>query len=148
MLKYDMIVSRFNLFKHTVTHRSKRSETNTMKTILIIDDEAFVHEYLGKVISRLGYQVETAASATAGLNALKNSQIDLVIADVYLPDSPMPYQWLGQLAETAAGRPIVLISGAPTDELVQNAAKCGISTFLSKPFELAFIRNVLTDTLN
>lgn len=114
-----------------------------MRTVLIIDDESAIRDYLGALIQRLGYKTETAATATEGLDKFKQPSCQIVIADIYLPDSPPPAQWISQLAQAAAGRRVVLISGAPTQELAECATACGINTFLSKPFELAFIRDIL-----
>ena len=116
-----------------------------MGTVLIIDDESAVCDYLAKLVQHRGYEAETAATAAEGLAKFKHPSCQVVIADIYLPDSPPPEQWISQLAQTAAGRQVVLISGAPTQELTACATACGINTFLSKPFELAFIRDILHD---
>jgi hypothetical protein len=42
---------------------------------------------------------------------------------------------------------LILISGAPSDELVTAAKENHVTEFLSKPFELAFIKAVLTRVL-
>ena len=117
-----------------------------MGTVLVIDDESAVRDYLAALINRLGYGAETAATAADGLAKLTRPECRLVIADIFLPDSPPPAQWIQQLAETAAGRRVVLISEAPTQELSECATACGVTTFLSKPFELAFIRGILKET--
>lgn len=117
-----------------------------MGFVLIIDDESAVRDYLATLIRRLGYVSETAATAADGLDALARPECQLVIADIFLPDSPPPETWIRQLARTAASRRVVLISGAPTQELSECATACGVTTFLSKPFELAFIRGILKET--
>ena len=119
-----------------------------MGNVLIIDDESAICDYLATLIQRLGYKPETAATATEGLAKLKQPSCQIVIADIYLPDSPPPEQWIRQLAQAAAGRKVVLISGAPTQALAACATACGINTFLSKPFELAFIRDIMQETFN
>ena len=119
-----------------------------MGTVLIIDDESAIRDYLATLVQRLGYKTETAATAKEGLAKFMQPSCLVVIADIYLPDSPPPSQWINQLAQAATGRRVVLISGAPTQELASCAAACGINTFLSKPFELAFIRDILQTAFN
>ncbi len=114
-----------------------------MGTVLIIDDESAIRDYLALLIQRLGHRTETAATAVAGLAKIAEPSCHAVIADIYLPDSPAPEEWIRQLAEAADGKPIVLISGEPTQKLNDCAASCGVTAFLSKPFELTFIRNIL-----
>jgi DNA-binding NtrC family response regulator len=114
-----------------------------MGTVLIIDDESVIRDYLTTLIRRLGHESVTAATAMEGLEKMASPDCQLVIADIFLPDSPPPDLWIRQLAEAAAGRMVVLISGAPSPELNECANACGITTFLSKPFELTFIRRIL-----
>lgn len=114
-----------------------------MGKVLIIDDEVAIGTYLGKLIERLGHQATTAQTATQALTLMSNSDIELVIADICLPDVPDPEEWIGQLSTHAAGRPVVLISGAPSHALTECAKSHGIIAFLSKPFELTFIKNIL-----
>ncbi|MBM4163685.1 MAG: response regulator [Lentisphaerae bacterium] len=119
-----------------------------MGTVLIIDDESVIRDYLATLIRRLGHEPVTAATAMAGLEKLADPDCQLVIADIFLPDSPPPEIWIQQLAQTAAGRMVVLISGAPSQELNECATASGITTFLSKPFELTFIRRILQTAFN
>jgi DNA-binding NtrC family response regulator len=119
-----------------------------MGTVLIIDDESVIRDYLSTLIRRLGHDPVTASTAMDGLEMMADPGCQLVIADIFLPDSPPPEIWIRQLAQTAAGRMVVLISGAPSHELNECATACGITTFLSKPFELTFIRRILQKAFN
>jgi DNA-binding NtrC family response regulator len=114
-----------------------------MGTVLVIDDEPGIRDYLAALIQRMGHDTVTAATSAAGLEMLASPDCQLVISDIYLPDSPPAEEWIRQLAQTAGTRPVVLISGAPSQALIECATACGITTFLSKPFELAFIRSIL-----
>jgi DNA-binding NtrC family response regulator len=114
-----------------------------MGTVLVIDDELGIRDYLATVIQRLGHETVTAATGAEGIEKLASTDCQLVIADIYLPDSPPAEEWIRQLAQAAGTRPVVLISGAPSQALRECATACGITTFLSKPFELAFIRSIL-----
>jgi DNA-binding NtrC family response regulator len=118
-----------------------------MANVLLIDDEESVRTYLSALIRRLGYEVEAVEGAVAGLERLAQSSYGLVIADICLPDAPVGAQWPQQLIAAAGQTPIVLISGLPTPELEQLAKGGQIRAFLSKPFELAFIKNILQEVL-
>jgi len=118
-----------------------------MATVLVIDDEESVRAYLVALIRRFGYEVETVDCATVALQRLAQSSYGMVIADICLPDAPVSVQWTQQLLAVAGQTPIVLISGAPTPELEQLAKSGQVRAFLSKPFELAFIKNILQEVL-
>jgi two-component system response regulator PilR (NtrC family) len=115
--------------------------------VLLIDDEASVRTYLSSLVSRFGYEVEAVDCAATGLERLSHASYGMVIADICLPDVPVAAQWTQQLIAAAGQTPIVLVSGVPTPELEQLAKSGQIRAFLSKPFELAFIKNILQEVL-
>jgi DNA-binding response OmpR family regulator len=55
-------------------------------TILMIDDEQEIRELVGLYLTKEGYRFYEADNAEKGLSQLKNSQPDLIILDVRLPD--------------------------------------------------------------
>ncbi len=114
-----------------------------MANILIIDDDVAVREYLATLVTRLHHQAFQAATCAEGLVQLANPTIQVVIADIYLPDSPPLNEWVNQLKDLAAGRPLILITGEPSEELAAKAQRGEVMAFLSKPFELAFIKGLL-----
>ncbi len=118
-----------------------------MARVLVIDDEETVRTYLSALVRRFGYEVETADCGAMGLAHLSQSTFGVVIADIRLPDEQWAGQWIKQLLAAAGQTPVVLISGAPTPEFEQLAKSGQVRAFLSKPFELAFIKNILSEVL-
>ena len=118
-----------------------------MAHVLVVDDEESVRAYLSALVCRFGYEVEAVDCATAALERLSQSSYGMVVADIRLPDAPVFAQWIQQLLAAAGQTPVVLISGAPTPELEQLAKSGQVRAFLSKPFELAFIKNILQEVL-
>ena len=114
-----------------------------MGKVLIVDDEPAIGNYLARLIVGFGHEVVTTLNAAETLAKLEKGDFQLIIADIRLPDAPEPQKWISQLCEKAKGTPVVLISGAPSPELTTCAAQNGVLAFLSKPFELAFIKNIL-----
>lgn len=114
-----------------------------MGNVLIIDDEPAIGDYLARLICRMGHQAQTAQTAADAFVKLDASTFSLVIADIRLPDAPDALQWIRDIAGKCAGVPLVLISGAPSSEMDECAKANGVLAFLSKPFELTFIRNIL-----
>lgn len=74
---------------------------------------------------------------------MADPSIEVIIADIYLPDGPDLGEWVHQLKTNAAGRPLILITGEPSEELAAKARGGEITAFLTKPFELAFIKSLL-----
>lgn len=114
-----------------------------MANILIIDDDIAVREYLATLVTRLGHKAFQASTCAEGMALMAGPDVQIIIADIYLPDSPTLGEWIDQLKTRAAGRPLILITGEPSEELATKAQGGGIMAFLTKPFELAFIKSLL-----
>ena len=118
-----------------------------MANILIIDDDVAVREYLATLVTRLHHRALTAATCAEGLAQMASPDVQIVIADIDLPDSPALGKWVDQLKDRAAGRPLILITGEPSEELAAKAQGGAITAFLTKPFELAFIKSLLAQAM-
>jgi DNA-binding response OmpR family regulator len=56
-----------------------------MPTILIIEDDAYLSQFLRNELEADGYKVEIAGDGERGLEILTNRPIDLVILDILMP---------------------------------------------------------------
>ena len=115
-----------------------------MANILIIDDDRAVSDYLAALVTRLHHKSMVASTCAEGLKHMATPEVQIIIADIYLPDMSSPTEWIGQLKTHAAKRPLILITGEPSEELALKNHGNDILAFLTKPFELAFIKNLLT----
>ncbi|MFY9376508.1 MAG: response regulator [Kiritimatiellia bacterium] len=115
-----------------------------MANILIIDDDPAVRDYLAALVTRLHHKSMVASTCAEGLKHMATPEVQIIIADIYLPDMSSPTEWIGQLKTHAAKRPLILITGEPSEELALKNHGNDILAFLTKPFELAFIKNLLT----
>ena len=102
--------------------------------VLIVDDNAEVRAGIRKVLSRLGYRVDVAASGEDAEEVLSIIDPDLILLDVDLPGKSglelLPV-WRVQHPNTA----IVMISGAATISDAIQGLKDGAYDFLEKPFK-------------
>ena len=114
-----------------------------MAHILIIEDDSAVCDYLATLMDRLGHRATKAATFADGLELMADPGINIIISDIFLPDSPPFHEWLTKLKSHAAGRPLILITGEPSEEFAAKVRGEGITAFLTKPFELAFIKGLL-----
>jgi two-component system, NtrC family, nitrogen regulation response regulator NtrX len=85
-----------------------------MSTILVVDDEIGIRELLSEILSDEGHVVLTAENAAAA-RALRQSEApDLVLLDIWMPDT----DGVTLLKEWAAGSqltmPVIMMSGCPT----------------------------------
>ncbi|MFO7534829.1 MAG: response regulator [Kiritimatiellia bacterium] len=114
-----------------------------MRKILVIDDDSIIRSYFERLLTRLGYTVSLAANGAEGLIACENPEIDLIISDLFMPGAPFGIELIRQFREKRPTCPIVVISGEGGMKIVQDCAALGVTEFLTKPFEMGFIRDVL-----
>jgi DNA-binding NtrC family response regulator len=103
------------------------------RRILIIDDERPILLTLEALLTRHGFEIETAATAAAGLKALRNKTPALVLLDLQLPDA----EGLQMLEEIKTERPetqVVILTAHDTLANAIESIKRGAYHFISKPY--------------
>jgi two-component system KDP operon response regulator KdpE len=100
--------------------------------VLVIDDEPAILRAVRTVLSHHGFQVETATTATEGLQAHAQHRPDLILLDLQLPDADGTD--VIRAVRTDASTPIIVLSvrGAERDKVA--ALDLGADDFLTKPF--------------
>jgi DNA-binding NtrC family response regulator len=117
------------------------------KRILIIEDDPSVTAYLSRLLLTIGYEVETADNGAQGLERAASDDISLIISDLCMPGEPSKMDLIRKLRELRPHIPLVVISGYPTQDRLEACREIGVTEFLTKPFEISFIRTVLKRTL-
>jgi DNA-binding NtrC family response regulator len=108
-----------------------------MSDILIVDDELGVRELLLEVLEDEGHSVVLAANAAQARQACQAKRFDLVLLDIWMPDTDgvtLLKEWSGQGLLTM---PVVMMSGHATIETAIEATRIGAFDFLEKPIALA-----------
>ena len=103
-----------------------------MPTVLIVDDEANIRRMLGSLLRAEGFQVREADSAAAGLAEIRDSEPDVVLMDLVMPNST-GLQALPEIVSTSPELPVVMMSGRATLSDAVQSTKLGAFHFLEKP---------------
>ena len=118
-----------------------------MNTILVIDDEQGIRQVLQDILEDEGYQVLTAEDGLDGLARLKQSVVDLVILDVWLPKMG-GIEVLEKIKSDFPEIEVIIISGHANVDLAVKAIKLGAFDMMEKPLTmervLTQVRNALT----
>jgi CheY-like chemotaxis protein len=108
--------------------------------ILVIDDDADFVEFVRIVLEAHGYQVDAAATASAGLARARACRPDLILLDAMISCQLDGFNLIGTLRADPdlATVPVILISAivAPTDLA---GAGLAADAFLTKPVEPAVL---------
>jgi DNA-binding NtrC family response regulator len=103
------------------------------RRILIIDDERPILLTLEALLNRYNYQVETAATAAAGLKLLKDKSPALVLLDLQLPDAE-GLETLDRIKAEHPGTQVIILTAHDTLSNAIESIKRGAYHFISKPY--------------
>jgi CheY-like chemotaxis protein len=125
-----------------------------VRRILVVDDEPFVLEALKRVLASTAVVV-VASTADAGLAALREAPVDLVIIDVILPGMD-GVAAIKLIRRDYPGVRIIAISGGgnfglnsylpdaiSTSAYLASCKAAGADGVLAKPFETAELRSLI-----
>jgi len=102
--------------------------------ISIVDDDQPYRESMRKLVTLLGYTVETFPSAADFLASLLLTQTDCLIADVHMPRMT-GVELHRQLIKLGYAIPTILVTAFPDEAVKNQALKDGVFCCLSKPVD-------------
>ncbi len=104
-------------------------------TVLVIDDDPGIREYLETLAARQGYGVYTAEDGESALAELDQVRPDIITLDAVLPGID-GLETLRRLKQRAPEIPVVMLSGHGQARTIVEAMRLGAADFLRKPFEV------------
>jgi len=108
----------------------------TASRILVVDDEADIRGLLKEILSEEGYDVEVAADAAQARTSRATQVPDLVLLDIWMPDTD-GITLLREWSQTDGyDCPVVMMSGHGTVETAVEATRLGAFDFVEKPLSL------------
>lgn len=123
-------ISRLPVYPASVTDRDEAPR------ILVVEDEPDVARLLALMLTRAGYQVDTAATGAAALEALQHAQYAALTLDLMLPDvSGLGLIRQLRLQPETAGLPIVVVSAKMEDGRLAISGDYPGIDWLAKPID-------------
>ncbi|MGD8254761.1 MAG: sigma-54 dependent transcriptional regulator [Syntrophobacterales bacterium] len=117
-----------------------------MASILVVDDENSMREFLEIMLQKEGYQVATAAGGGEAINILKKNGFDLVITDIRMKEID-GLEVLKKCKEIHPNTVVIMISAYASTSTAVEAMKWGAYDYLPKPFKVKEIKTVIQDAL-
>ncbi len=107
-----------------------------MANILVVDDELGIRDLLQEILNDEGHTVEVAENAQQAREARLRDRPDLVLLDIWMPDTDgvtLLKEWSSCGALTM---PVIMMSGHATIDTAVEATKIGALAFLEKPITM------------
>lgn len=104
-----------------------------IESILVVDDEALMRQFLEAALTQKGYAVDVAENGKQAFAYLKTQEYDLVITDMNMPDHT-GLDVLKKVKERAPQTVVLIMTAFGTIENAVEAMKLGAFNYLLKPF--------------
>lgn len=111
-------------------------------SILVVDDEQGMLNFLVKTLAPRCHFVMSATSAEDGAEWLRGHRVDLVVLDISLPGKS-GVEWLKELREQGYSGEVILITAFADLDTAIEALRAGASDFILKPFRVPQILNAI-----
>ena len=117
-----------------------------MAKILIADDETELLELIRFSLDAAGYQITTAKNGQEALEFARKADFDLIVLDIMMPILD-GYHVASEISQNPDSPPILLLTSRDFDQDQAAIKGSGADAFLSKPFEVTELLQVVKDLL-
>ncbi|MCB5190242.1 sigma-54 dependent transcriptional regulator [Methylobacillus arboreus] len=113
---------------------------------LVVDDETDIRELLVLTLERMDIRADSASNLTEARHLLENTQYDLCLTDMRLPDGS-GLDLVKHIAQQYPGLPVAVITAYGSAENAVSALKAGAFDYLTKPISLKQLRPLVQSAL-
>jgi two-component system response regulator PilR (NtrC family) len=113
-----------------------------MASVLIVDDERSMRDFLKILLEKEGHRVTTASRGSEALDIFDEQPIDVVVSDIRMPGMT-GIELLEQIKEISHEMPVIMITAFASPDDAVMAMKNGAFDYISKPFNVDEIKSVI-----
>lgn len=117
-----------------------------MVKILIVDDEKDLAKILQMILHLKGYEVEITTTGYEAIEKVKQTQFDLCLLDIRLPDINGVEVFL-KIKEITPQIRVIIMTGFAVEELIEQAINKGAYACIHKPFDIDKVFELIEGTL-
>jgi CheY-like chemotaxis protein len=119
----------------------------TLKKVLVVDDDPVVGRSFDRVLSARGYAVITASDGAEALDKLAREDYDVVYADIKMPGMD-GLEVAARVKAKSPWLPVVIVTGYGSDANEARAKDIGVAAFLRKPLSPEMIETSAREALH
>jgi DNA-binding NtrC family response regulator len=144
----DLPASSFtNTFSEQYKNLLNNAQKTQKETILCVEDEEILRENLFRILNKEQYNVFTAEDGETALKQASQTQpIDVIILDIFLPDTS-GIELLPKLKELQPQAEVIVLTGFKIADIAIQSIQQGATDYLNKPFSKKELLNTISKTL-
>lgn len=120
------------------------------KTILVVDDAAFMRMMIRDILAREGYVIQEAVNGRDAIEKYRESRPDLVTLDITMPEMD-GVEALRAIRDIDPDARVLMVSAMGQQKMIVDALESGAADFLVKPFQptkvLQTVKKCLEDSV-
>ncbi len=119
--------------------------------VLIVDDSSTIRAVIKRALAMSGVaagEVVEASNGVEGLAALAKGPVDLIFADLHMPEMGGVEMTRRILSNPATARiPVIVVTAEPNQKTIDELRGAGVRAHIAKPFTPEAFRNAVTAVL-
>ena len=126
--------------------RREESYMIKKKKIMIVDDEQGICDLLNRLFSGKDYDVTTQTEVLKAVEQIKTNRPDCILLDIKMPKMD-GIEFLSFVKSIDENIKVIMITGHGNLETAMEAMKLGAYDYITKPFDIEFISNLVLQAL-
>jgi two-component system nitrogen regulation response regulator NtrX len=114
-----------------------------MMNLLIVEDQDSLAASIHEAITKWNHKVEVSSTAHDALRKVREKSYDLVLLDLFLPEGMVGHALIPEFKALHPHMGIVTMTGYNSRELELEIRKHGIFCYLTKPFSLMVVKEII-----
>ncbi len=114
-----------------------------MGSVLVVNDERSMREFLAICLQRAGHSVSVADSGDTALGSLTQTPVNVVVTDLRMPGELGGLDLLREIKGRGMDTEVIVVTAFATTETAIEAMKQGAYDYLTKPFKVNEINAVI-----
>ena len=123
------------MYKVEQAKAAQASEKLKVVSILVVDDDPLVVDFLQEYLKQSDYRISIASSGEEAISSLKQLPCNIVLVDLKMPGLD-GLQTIEKIAQIDPDIVTILMTGFPTIDSSVRAIRLGASDYILKPFKL------------
>ena len=115
-------------------------------TILVVDDEKEICDLFQDFLTQEGYQVFTATNGVEAISLGTQNSFDLALVDIKMPGMD-GIEAFCELKKVKKDMEVIILTGYGTLKTAKEAMRLGAYDYLTKPFDLGLVKNIIREAL-
>lgn len=116
------------------------------RKMLIVDDQKGIRKLLEELFKKEGFEVKVAADGREAIEEVREFVPDIILMDMKMPNMN-GLEASQEILKTHQEIPIILMTAYGEMEVVKKALEIGVKKYITKPFDIVVIRDMVKDTV-